>query len=463
MLRGRAFPRSRIGCAVRFALFLALVGGGAAGVVAMEAEAEAPASAVDLAEAAVATASPGDPLRGTVDPLRTNASPVRVAARGLLLVPWTAFAVASLPIEGLAYVNEKHRVLQRVASLASFQVGAYRSTVGPLFGYASSTGLSPLGLTIRNDDWLGAGLRFRASGGWRSDRENVLAARVARGAGPWRFDVSGELYRVEDLPFYGIGSGSPDQRFGADREQDLVEGRVEYRRSGARFAVTGWSRRQENRRPAGDVNDAVADAFPALAASAATSSYAGAEAELALDSRDRGPFSTRGSLLRVTAGFDFARSTGDADYRHWSAEAQHFITLRRGVRALALRAEFRGIESDDPDAIPYPELESIGGKTGPRGVSRHRFTDLHSAVLSVEYRYRVTQRFEGRLFVDWGAVAPEVDRLQPGANDPSYGFGLAVPSENVPLIFEIAAAGEGVELRVGFGSLFDERSRRRNR
>ena len=443
--------RSRA-CRIGFVLLLVF------GREAVAASAVVASAVVD--SAATASAADGS-VRGTRGPLAHPVSPLRIAARGVLAVPWAAFSLASWPVEGLAQANEEHHLVQRAVSVITFRIGTYRTRVGPLFGYASSTGLSPLGATVRNDDWFGTGSRLRTWGGWLSDRDNTLGMRVDRDIGPADLRLLGEGRWTSDLPFYGTGPRSPDERQGADRRHRLLEADVALRVApGLTLAGATWIRDQESLSPENGAAS-VTDAFPELADRARRARYTGVESRVTLDTRDRGPFSTRGGLLGATAGIDRARTDGDGDYRHWSVVAQRFVDLWRASRVLALRARIAGLDREGDVPLPYSELESLGGKAGPRGYARHRYTDRSSLLLTAEYRYRVTERFEGRLFVDWGTVAPHVEDLRLADVDPTPGFGLAVPSEDFPLIFEIAFGPEDLELRVGTGSLFDEPSRRR--
>lgn len=437
----------------------------AAGMLAARPAAAAPAGGAPAGAAAGAAADSiatggEEALRGTTAPLTRRIAPWRWAARGLLAVPYGAIELVSLPVEGGAYLNERYRPLSRVARLLTLEFGNYSTRVGPLFGYATSLGLSPVGASLKNDDWLGTGTRLRAAGGYLDDRENVATLRLSRAVGEWSVRLRAEQRSVGEIPFYGPGAASPDRELTVDREQSLVELGVARRIApGVTAAVTAYFRDQENVDPDGD-DTPVRDVFPELAAAAEDARYVGIDAELTLDGRNAGSFSSAGSLLRVSGGLDRARSDGDGDYRHGAVEAQQFLNLWRNVRVLALRGEVRFLDADDGVMIPFSEWESLGGSAGPRGYPAYRFADRAAAVVTAEYRYRVTQRFEGRLLADWGTVAPRAGDLRLSDSDPTFGFALVVPSPEFPFAAEISFSPEGHELRVGFGSLWDGRSRR---
>ena len=66
----------------------------------------------------------------------------------------------------------------------------------------------------------------------------------------------------------------------------------------------------------------------------------------------------------------------------------------------------------------------------------------------------------GRLFVDWGTVASEWDKVRLADISPSVGFGLSAGRTNQRFDFHIAWSDEGYEIYVGTMGFSDYKSRR---
>jgi hypothetical protein len=434
--------------AVFAALLLVIVVAGGSTAVA------APAAA-DTSKAAV------HDLRGTVEPLRNEVSPARRAARALLFVPYAAYRVATWPVSGLTYLQDRHRLAQRLGSLLTLSSGPYHTSVGPLFDYESSLGVAAVGLNVRNRDWWGSGLDLKLGLGYVNDQRFLLAAGLAQEDGSviWEFDCRRE--QMEERPFYGLGPRSPDRETEYDAALRLAELTLAPNHEGRlRPELVLYAR--DLRLHPGREEPSVAVAFPDLFATARRVQYAGCEASLAYDTRNLRDYSTRGGLVRLRGGWNESRLNGDADYKHYSAELQHFFDLYGGSRVLALRAFAEGVEPVGAGELPLTELARLGGKTGLRGYGRFRFADRRSLVLTVAYRYPVTARVQGELFVDWGSVAPTWDRLSLGDIDPSVGLGLMYSCRGDPLFtLQVAVGPEDVQVTVGTASIFKIRSRRK--
>ena len=407
---------------------------------------------------APASSTPAE-LRGTTGPLVRHTSPLRHVARGPLWPLYAGFRLATWPVEHFLYLNEKHEILRRAGNLLTLDLGSYRTVIGPAGVFESSTGLAFLGASLSTRDWLGTGARLRLSGGYLSSSRNRVTFRINGRPGQFHFRLLGDLERQEDRPFYGIGPRSPNRRLAANHRRTVVEGTIGFQPPGRfRTALTAYVRDIDLDPPSSD--DPVDPVFPDLAALSEESRYTGLEASAAFDSRNHGPYSTQGGLLEVTGGVNEARSAGDGDYRHYGAEGQYYINLYRHTRVLALRAFVEGVDADDPGSLPYTELERIGGRTGPRGYSRFRFTDRNSLALTLEYRYRITEHVRFHLFSDWGTVAAEWNRLRLADTDPIFGCAIGVASSVLPLIVQVSQSPETTEVYVGLTSIFSDHSRR---
>jgi hypothetical protein len=406
-----------------------------------------------------AAASAVDSLRGTTRPLPRGAGPVAWTGRCILAVPYTATRAVTWPLERAAVINEKHRVAQRVARIFFWKYGYGNTEVGTFFGYETGIGVSLAGLTFTAHDFLFPGSAFRIKGGFFTPEYNRITARFLTAPGRIQLFFAGRFDNRRDRPFYGIGPGTPDEVSYTNTRRLVTEGGVALR-PGRGFSATlsGFTRATDLSSPGDDVS--AEERFPDLYGTAETSRYAGAEAAVAWDGRNNGPFSSSGALLQTIGGFDRAVSTGDEDYEHYSAEAQGFLDLYNRTRVLALRAFAEGMEADRPDDVPYTEMEHLGGKYGLRGFSRDRFTGLKMLQLTAEYRYRLTEHVFGSLFGDWGAVAGEWEDFHPRDLESAAGFGLLMGRRGDRYALSAAKSREGYAFYLGVERIFAGRSRR---
>jgi hypothetical protein len=222
--------------------------------------------------------------------------------------------------------------------------------------------------------------------------------------------------------------------------------------------ITGYAREQKLFDPGDGLP--VRDGFPVLFAQAEKSQYAGAELAFVLDNRNAGFYSTSGGVIRLTGGYNHAFEGDDLNYTFYDIDVQKYINLYRQTRAIGLFAFATSVESDDPIRVPYTEYERLGGKTGARGYTRYRFVDKKYLLLAASYRWRVTEMVLGRLFVDWGTVASEWDKIRLADISPSVGFGMSAGRSNQRFDFHVAWSEEGYEFYVGTTRFSDYKSRR---
>jgi len=397
-------------------------------------------------------------VRGTERELERHGTLLQKTGCALLFVPYAGIEVVTWPIGRLFYVNERLGILPRVADVVffSFEVGPVRLQSDVLAG--GGAGSPAPGLIATWQSRGGAGTALWARGGYLSNDRNQVALGASGASGPIRLDVLAELHHREDQSFYGIGPDTPDEETTANRRRALVEGtlRTEPVRH-VELGVTGFVRDTELSPPSS--GDAVGDAFPELFERAEESRYVGVEGAVSFDTRNRGPFSYSGVFLRAAGGIDEARDADDESYRHYSAEAQLFVDLFRHDRVLALRVYGAGVDTDDPSSLPYTELERPGGRNGFRGYGTYRFTDRTQLLATAEYRYPVTTHVGATLFVDWGTVAPEWEKIRPSLTNPSVGFGIDV-GKHRPIGVQVAYSDEGLLFYLGVESLFVPDSRR---
>lgn len=418
------------------------------------------AAVVAAPSSAAPASAAADTLRGTEAPLPHRVSPLHHAARGMLFVPYTALRVAVWPVSRLAYLDERYHLVRTLGSLVTFTSGPYRSSVGPLFNFESSLGVTVLGLNVRGRDWLGSGLDLKLGLGYVNKRKYLLAAGLERDEGPVRWEALFHREQMDERHFHGVGPRSSPEQADYGAELHLVEIIAAANPEGTlKPELTLYVR--DVRLLAADEDLSVSEAFPDLFDVARQVRYAGVEAGLAYDTRNCRDYSNRGGLVRLRGGWNDSRRFGDADYRHYSAELQYFIDLYHGSRVLLLRGHAEGVVPEGDGELPLTELARLGGRTGLRGYGRSRFADRRSLVLTAAYRYPVTARVQGELFVDWGSVAPTWDKLSLGDIDPCAGLGLAVGLRETPLFtLQVAFSHEDVQVAVGTTSIFKTRTRR---
>jgi len=421
------------------------------------------ASDVPTVSAPADTTRPVAPeaLRGTEQPLPHHVSPLRHAARGVLMVPYAGVRVAMWPLTTFARLNEQHRLVSRLGKLITFHPGPFRSTIGPLLGYQSSLGWSTLGINVRGRDWLGTGADLKMGLGYVNRRRSLVAVGFENEGERLHWELAVRQEYLEDRPFYGLGPDSPEHRTDYNARLRLVEAELTGMPNAAVSPTLSlYLRDLELRESSSEtsMSDQFADEF----ATSRNGRYAGAEAELTRDTRNARAYSNRGGMVRAQAGRHFGIEAGNTDYWSYEGELQVFKGLMGGSRSLMFRAFAQGVEQEGGGALPISELPRLGGRTGLRGFSRNRFADRRSMLLTAAYRYPVTARVTGEVFVDWGTVAPAWSELALSDAEPSVGMGLMLSSKYGPLLsFHVAGSREGVQVAVGTTSIFKTGSRRK--
>jgi len=75
---------------------------------------------------------------------------------------------------------------------------------------------------------------------------------------------------------------------------------------------------------------------------------------------------------------------GHYSFRRLEADVQHYISLYRGRRVLALRAHASVSDAADGGDIPFYLQRSLGGPDDLRGFRRFRFRDRHLLLLQAD-------------------------------------------------------------------------------
>ena len=308
---------------------------------------------------------------------------------------------------------------------------------------------------------------YGLTAGYLNTRNNLFSLHLhGREDEAW-LSLLSRFERKDNRPFYGLGPGSPDER--ADVHRQFVHNEISLNLRPAGdwlFSASLYQRHTDLDDPerglediGGDDRPTLSETHPRIYDQARVSRYEGLEFALSRDTRNDGDFSTAGAFVQVVGGVDLASSTGDGDYRHYSAEMQVFRDVWRG-RALALRLYAEGLDARRRDRIPYTEMAALCGRYTLRGFASERFRDLHACLATVEYHYPVSTWLQGRIFGDWGMVAPDWRHVRPDRLEVSAGVALAVRANGAPLTIQYARSEEGGHVYIGTGSVFGQKPRR---
>ena len=131
-------------------------------------------------------------------------------------------------------------------------------------------------------------------------------------------------------------------------------------------------------------------------------------------------------------------------FQRAEADVQHYISLLRNRRIIALRAMASVSDADDGARVPFYYQRTLGGPDDLRGFHRFRFRDTHALLLQAEYRWEIFTAVDGAIFYDAGKVASRVEDLNLKDLESDYGFGFRFGNANgVFLRIETAFGSSG--------------------
>ena len=131
-------------------------------------------------------------------------------------------------------------------------------------------------------------------------------------------------------------------------------------------------------------------------------------------------------------------------FQRAEADLQHYISLLRDRRIIALRALASVSDAADGARVPFYFQRTLGGPDDLRGFHRFRFRDNHALLLQAEYRWEIFTAVDGAIFYDAGKVASRVEDLNLEDLESDYGFGFRFGSTNgVFLRIEAAFGSSG--------------------
>lgn len=380
--------------------------------------ATAPADEIHTAREVANAPKPGDES-GRLD-AEAGDSALRVAARGVLFVPKLALTIATTPIHGLVWAEER---------FTSPGAPGRRSTaisVSPIASYETGFGAS-VGARVVDPDLAGAraalqaaigfGYRVRARAAIDSD-DHIAGVRLGLATG---------YERIPDLPFYGIGNAAT-----GSAQYELHQSRV------SAFGDVALSHELHLVATAtyAHVTTGMADSmpeidqeFPGLVGYGTARDAIDPELELRWDDRAAAsPFMppglhSAGSLARAFTGRVIELQS--RDFWHYGAELQHYWRLGSAPRTLGVRIYGEGVTGSTAD-LPFYDLPSLGGDLYLRGYTFDRFRDRLAAFTELQYRWLLSSYAAAYLFADAGRVYHAYDQLSLDSMRVGYGAGLTL-------------------------------------
>ncbi|WP_461414962.1 BamA/TamA family outer membrane protein [Gemmatimonas sp.] len=317
---------------------------------------------------------------------------------------------------------------------AAAQRSAPDSTLGrrhiqplPAIGSAPETGLQ-LGITVLSV--------FEPPAAHRARPASVVATAIRSTAGQTRISLEGERWSHHNarrlhglaawqkfpLPYYGIGSRTPDESKELYVPTGLeATGTIQQRVRGAWYGLLTGRVVSQSIRPDSSTGQLATDA---RVIDGDGGRVVELSAGLLRDSRDFVFNPTRGTFSQITYTASATSIGSEFAYRRLRADARQYVPLGRG-HTLALH----GLLFGTTGSAPFDQLALVGGGDILRGYQRGRYRDRWLLASQAEYRTPVLHRLGAVAFFGAGAVANRARSLvdQPEARVlTSYGAGLRV-------------------------------------
>jgi outer membrane protein assembly factor BamA len=154
--------------------------------------------------------------------------------------------------------------------------------------------------------------------------------------------------------------------------------------------------------------------------------------DLSVDLNTREPRGNPRGGYRYMVGYQHFEPTGvsTAGFSRVDADLQHYISLYRSRRVLALRGLASVSDAQTGGVIPFYYMRTLGGPDDLRGFHRFRFRDRHLLLLQAEYRWEIFTAMDGAIFYDAGKVASRVEDLNFRDLESDYGIGFRFGTRN---------------------------------
>jgi hypothetical protein len=250
------------------------------------------------------------------------------------------------------------------------------------------------------------------------------------------------------VAFHGIGMDSPEDRSNFRMKQAYVGGDAEVRPVPWTVFRAGMSYEDFSLESGTGSTPSIEEVHspasaPGLGASPA---YLHLSASGGIDTRPAPGYARRGGLYEVTY-HNYADSDDTYSFDRMDAEIVKHIPILRENWVISLHGRLQ-TTLDDADTVPYFLMPSLGGGSSLRGFSSWRFRDLHSLLMSGEFRW-IPNRLgvDMALFYDTGKVTPRFRDISWRGLASDVGIGIRFHGPvATPLRIELARSREGMTL-----------------
>ncbi len=143
-------------------------------------------------------------------------------------------------------------------------------------------------------------------------------------------------------------------------------------------------------------------------------------------------------------------------FDRFELDAQHYISLLKNRRLIALRGLFSSSTPERGHSVPFYLQRTLGGPDDLRGFHQFRFRDRHLLLLQAEYRFEIFTAVDGALFYDTGKVAHELEDLDVAHFESDWGVGVRFGTVNGVFLRVEGAFGSsgGRHLVLRWGNVF---------
>lgn len=124
------------------------------------------------------------------------------------------------------------------------------------------------------------------------------------------------------------------------------------------------------------------------------------------------------------------RAGSQLDFDRVEADVQHYISLYKQRRVLALRGFASVSDASSGGEVPFYFMRTLGGPDDLRGFRRFRFRDRNMLLLQAEYRWEIFTALDGAIFYDAGKVASRAEDLNLRDLESDYGIGFRFGTRN---------------------------------
>jgi hypothetical protein len=144
------------------------------------------------------------------------------------------------------------------------------------------------------------------------------------------------------------------------------------------------------------------------------------------------------------------------DFDRVEADVQHYISIYKQRRVLALHGLVSVSDAATGAVVPFYFQKTLGGPDDLRGFRQFRFRDRNMLLLQAEYRWEIFTAMDGAIFYDAGKVASRTEDLNFSDLESDYGIGFRFGTRNGVFLRVEGAFGSsaGAHFILRFGHVF---------